>query len=80
MAQWLMFFCAVWCERVQDYVLGDVFTIADITVAIQANRLVCNDGFGFDALAPSNFPGIVAWHKRLSARPAFAKHVLPRYE
>jgi glutathione S-transferase len=61
-------------------VLGGDFTIADITVAIQANRLVGNNGFGFDDLAPSNFPNIVAWHGRLSARPAFAEHVLPRYE
>lgn len=60
--------------------LGDNFTIADITVAIQANRLICNDGFGFDALAPSNFPSILAWHGRLSDRPAFVQHVLPRYK
>ena len=73
-------FHVAWCDRTQDYMLGDAFTIADITVAIQANRLVQNSGFGFDALAPSNFPNIVAWHGRLSTRPAFAQHVLPRFE
>lgn len=63
----------------KQMMLGDVFTMADITVAIQANRLVGNDGFGFAELSPTLFPNVVAWHARLSERPAFAEHVLPRF-
>ena len=46
---------------------------------VQANRLVGNDGFGFEALAPANFPNVVNWHARLCERPAFAEHVMPRF-
>ena len=63
----------------KQWMLGEAFTMADITVAIQANRLVGNDGFGFKELSPTLFPNVVAWHARLSERPAFAEHVLPRF-
>jgi glutathione S-transferase len=61
------------------FMLGDTFTMADVTPAIQANRLVGNSGFGFESLAPSNFPNVVAWHTRLCERPAFQEQVMTRF-
>lgn len=54
--------------------------MADVTVAIQANRLIGNEGFGYGELAPGDnkYPNVVAWHGRLSQRAAFAAEVLPR--
>ena len=63
----------------KGYLCGDHFCFGDVTCAIQANRLVGNNGFGIAALAPSNFPNVVAWHSRLCKRPAFAAQVLPRF-
>ena len=60
------------------FVLGSRFTMADVTMAIQANRLIGNEGFGYEELAPDKYPNVVAWHGRLSQRAAFAAEVLPR--
>ena len=62
------------------FVAGDAFTIGDVCAAVQANRLIGNDGFGYAELAPSNFPNVVAWFARVSARPAFQEHVAPRFK
>lgn len=55
------------------YVAGEQFTTGDICPAIQANRLLKNDGFGYPELAPANFPNLVAWFERVSSRPKFAE-------
>ena len=34
---------------------------------------------GYAALDPKNFPHVMVWHGKLSKRPAFAEHVLPRF-
>jgi glutathione S-transferase len=59
------------------FILGNDFTIADVTSAIHAQRCFRNNGFGFDALSPSHYPGLIAWLDRLDQRPAYAKHVNP---
>lgn len=64
----------------KQYVAGDSFTIGDICAAVQANRFIKNGGFGYPELAPANFPNVVAWFERLSARPAFAEHVGIRFK
>ena len=64
----------------KQYVAGDNFTIGDICPAVQANRFLKNDGFGYPELAPGNFPNLVAWFERVSARPAFAEHVGIRFK
>ena len=55
------------------YVAGEEFTTGDICPAIQANRLLKNDGFGYPELAAVNFPNLVAWFGRVSSRPHFAE-------
>lgn len=57
------------------YVLGESFTMADITAAVQAYRLFANTGYGFPELHPDRFPAIGAWLKRLETRTAFQAHV-----
>ena len=64
----------------KQYVVGDNFTIGDICAAVQANRFIKNDGFGYPELAPDNFPNLAAWFDRVSARPAFAEHVGHRFK
>lgn len=59
------------------FVLGDAFTMADMTAGVQANRLLGNNGFGFPELAAAQFPAVHAWYQRLMTRPAFQQHVLP---
>lgn len=54
------------------YVLGDSFTMADITVSIHTNRLLGNDGFGFAELAPAKFPNIVRHWNLMKQRKGFA--------
>ena len=68
-------------ERLSEspYVGGDHFTMADVPCAIQANRLVGNDGFGLSELALTNFPAICRWHNALCERAAFREHVMERF-
>jgi glutathione S-transferase len=61
----------------RSFMLGNDFTIADMTPAIHAQRCFLNGGFGFAALSPSDFPHVVAWLDRLGERPAYAKLVNP---
>ena len=61
------------------YILGEHFTLADFTAAVQANRLVRHSGFGFAALEPSAFPAVLRWYHLVARRPAFVAHVLERY-
>ena len=61
------------------FVGGDRFGFADFTAAVQANRLVRNEGFGQPGLRPGLFPMVQRWYEAVAARPAFAQHVLPRY-
>ena len=63
----------------RDYILGPHFSFADFTAAVQANRLIRNDGFGFSDLLPSLFPAVSAWYDRIKERPAFAEYVLPNF-
>lgn len=58
-----------------SYILGDCFTMADITAGVQVNRLFTNDGYGFRELKPNHFPATVEWMQRLLARPAFQAQV-----
>ena len=44
----------------KQYVTGDSFSTGDICAAVQANRFLKNDGFGFPELAPANFPNLTA--------------------
>lgn len=56
----------------KPYLAGDVFTIADISAAPSVYRWHL-----FDAeRSPS--PNVDAWIARLSDRPAFRKHIMPR--
>jgi glutathione S-transferase len=63
-----------------EYLGGADFSMADVTCAIQANRLVGNDGFGQPGLALSRFPHVCAWHAKLCLRPAFAAEVKGRFK
>ena len=63
------------------YILGARFSLADFTAAVQANRLVRHNGFGFAALEPSVvFPAVLKWYNTVASRPAFAQHVLDRFK
>ena len=55
-------------------------TLCDIACTAQANRFIRNHGFGYPQLAPENFPNLLAWFGRISARPAFAEHVGARFK
>ena len=61
------------------YVGGATFSMADVPCAIQANRLVGNNGFGLQELALTHFPHICAWHAKLCLRPAFVAQVKDRF-
>ncbi|KAL1515799.1 hypothetical protein AB1Y20_002415 [Prymnesium parvum] len=63
----------------KDYVTGDRFTLGDVCAAVQANRLIRNNGFGCPELALDGFPHVVSWFSRVSARPAFQEQVAPYY-
>ena len=52
----------------KQYVAGDEFTIGDICPAVQANRFIKGEGFGYPELAPANFPNVCAWFERVSVR------------
>jgi glutathione S-transferase len=56
----------------KPYLAGDAFTIADISAAPAVYRWHLFD----DNRAPS--PNVDAWIARLSERPAFRKHIMPR--
>lgn len=56
----------------KPYLAGDSFTIADISVAPAVYRWQL-----FDEARPE-LPALEAWIGRLSERPAFQKHVMPR--
>lgn len=56
----------------RSYVAGDAFSIGDIPVAISTNRWV---GLG-QSLA--DYPALDAWHRTVSARPAYAARVFSR--
>ena len=58
----------------RDYILGDEFSMADITLGIQADRMKKNNGFGFEELRLEHFPNVSRWLQRLESRPAFQKH------
>ena len=58
----------------REYILGDEFSMADITLGIQADRMKKNNGFGFEELRMENFPNISRWLERLELRPALQKY------
>ena len=58
----------------RKYILGDSFTMADITLGIQADRMKKNNGFGFKELNFERFPNVSRWLKNLESRSAFIKH------
>lgn len=60
----------------RSYIIGDSFSMGDITAGVQANRLFSNNGYGFAELSPGCFPSIASWLQRLGERPAFKQHVL----
>jgi glutathione S-transferase len=43
----------------KKFVCGDEFTTGDICAAVQANRFLKNEGFGYPQLAPAKFPNLV---------------------
>mmetsp|Transcript_49324 Transcript_49324/g.81898 ORF Transcript_49324/g.81898 Transcript_49324/m.81898 type:complete len:284 (-) Transcript_49324:91-942(-) len=63
----------------KDYVTGDRFSIGDVCAAVQANRFIRHNGFGYAELASEHFPNLTAWFARVSARPAFQEHIAPRF-
>jgi len=63
-----------------QFIAGESFTFGDITASVQANRMIQNNGYGFEQLRPDNFPAVVAWWKRLCDRPSFCTHVMPRFK
>ena len=63
----------------RPFVLGERFSMADITVGVQAARLVECGGFGFEELdAEAELPALHAWYTgRIRGRRAFVEQVLP---
>ena len=55
------------------YVLGNSFTMADFTLAVQADRLKKSDGCGFEELKMKRFPHVDRWLKTLESRDSFQK-------
>ena len=54
----------------KKFVTGEIFTLADIPLGIQAYRW-----FHFDVPRP-DFPNVKAWYDRLCERPAYKEHVM----
>jgi glutathione S-transferase len=61
----------------RQYLLGDHFTLADISPGVQAARVFENNGWDFNELKITQFPALQEWYKKLKDRPAFKKQVLP---
>lgn len=57
-----------------DYLVGDVFTAADIVFGHVLYRYYDID------IERSNLPAVRAYYERLTKRPAFQKHVMVSYE
>ena len=57
------------------YVLGNRFSMADLTLGVQANRLKKSDGCGFEELKMKNFTHVDQWLKTLESRDAFQRCV-----
>jgi glutathione S-transferase len=55
----------------QPYLCGDAFTVGDIPIGIMAYR------WSILAIERPAMPAIAAWYARLSARPAFRRHIEP---
>jgi len=58
----------------RNYILGDSFTMADITLGIQADRMKKNHGFGFEELKFKHFPNVSRWLENLESRPEFINY------
>lgn len=58
-----------------DYVVGERFTLADISVVYAINLALNAPNLG---LAPLITPELLAYHDRLAARPAFQRMILVR--
>lgn len=58
----------------KDYILGDEFSMADITLGIQADRMKKNNGFDFEELNFKHFPNISRWIDNLESQTKFIKH------
>lgn len=54
----------------RDYILGEAFTAADIPLGCVAYRWLAMP------VEHGNIPNVRSWYQRLTARPAFAEHVM----
>jgi len=58
----------------RDYIMGDTLTIADIPLGVSMYRYYELD------VEHAPLPNVEAWYARLTARPAYAKHVMVSFE
>ncbi|MBB6252052.1 glutathione S-transferase family protein [Nitrospirillum iridis] len=62
-------------DRTAAYVTGDTFTLADIVLALSANRWRLTPLEG--SAGRADCPAVAAWLDRLADRPGFTQHVGP---
>jgi glutathione S-transferase len=61
------------------YLVGDSFTVADLTAAAIFSPLVCPPEFPYHQIDPERFPeDLKSWREALTERPAF-RYVLDMY-
>ncbi|MHC5268829.1 glutathione-dependent disulfide-bond oxidoreductase [Enterococcus sp. LJL98] len=66
----------------QTYILGDDYTIADMVIWPWYGRLVQGELYGDAAtfLEVASYPNVIAWAKRIAARPAVQRALTIEYQ